>query len=141
VRWKLSRTVLRGGTGGNTGPLLDRAVNQKKVPVRCHLKDRSPFAFADIWDVWPGPQGEVFTVAILTTTPNDLTREVHDRRPVILRPEAEATSLDPALDDPGNLMPLVGPYPADLMAADLANPALNKPSFEGPDCLVPPPAA
>jgi hypothetical protein len=23
VRWKLSRTVLRGGIGGNTGPLLD----------------------------------------------------------------------------------------------------------------------
>ena len=35
-------------------------------------------------------------------------------------------------------MPLVGPYPADLMAADPANPALNKPSFEGPECLVPP---
>ena len=38
-------------------------------------------------------------------------------------------------------MPLVGPYPADLMAADPANPALNKPSFEGPDCLIPPAAA
>jgi hypothetical protein len=35
-------------------------------------------------------------------------------------------------------MSLVGPYPADCMAADAANPALNCPSFEGPDCLVPP---
>jgi hypothetical protein len=26
------------------------------------------------------------------------------------------------------------------MAADPANPALNRPSFEGPDCLVPPAA-
>jgi hypothetical protein len=94
-----------------------------------------------IWDVWPGPEGKVFTVAILTTTPNDLTRTVHDRMPVILKPEDEAAWLDPAVEDPDRLLPLVGPYPADRMAADPANPALNKPSFEGPDCLVPPAAA
>jgi hypothetical protein len=35
------------------------------------------------------------------------------------------------------LMSLVGPYPAEWMAADGANPALNKPSFEGPGCLAP----
>jgi putative SOS response-associated peptidase YedK len=80
----------------------------------------------------------VFTVAILTTTPNDLCRQVHDRMPVILRPEAEAVWLDPTVDDPDKVMPLVGPYPAEWMAADDANPALNKPSFEGPDCLVVP---
>jgi putative SOS response-associated peptidase YedK len=140
VRWKLSRTVLRGGTGGNTGPLLDKTVAKKKLPVWFHLKDNAPFAFAGIWDVWPGPQGKVFTVAILTTTPNDLTKEGHDRMPVLLRPEAEAAWLDPNVDDPDKLMPLVGPYPAELMAAAPANPALNKPSFEGPDCLVPPDA-
>ena len=83
----------------------------------------------------------MFTVAILTTTPNDLTRQVHDRMPVILRPEAEAAWLDPQLHDAGQVMPLVGPYPADLMAADPANPALNRPSFEGPDCLVLPAAS
>ena len=118
-----------------------RTVHKKKLPVWFHLTDKSPFAFAGVWDVWPGPQGKVFTVAILTTEPNDLTREVHDRMPVILRPEAEATWLDPAVENPDRLMPLVGPYPADLMAAAPANPALNTPSFEGPDCLVPPPAA
>jgi putative SOS response-associated peptidase YedK len=116
-----------------------KPVNRKKVPVWFHPRDRQPFAFAGIWDVWAGPQGKVFTVAILTTTPNDLTREVHDRMPVILRPEADATWLDPQVDDPDRIMPLVGPYPADLMAAP-ANPALNRPSFEGPDCLVPPAA-
>ena len=118
-----------------------RTVNKKKVPVWFHLKDSATFAFAGVWDVWSGPQGKVFTVAILTTTPNDLTRPVHDRMPVILRPQDEATWLDSTVDDPDKLMPLVGPYPADLMAADPANPALNKPSFKGPDCLVPPAAS
>ena len=118
-----------------------RTVNRKKVPVWFHLKDQAPFAFAGVWDVWASPAGKVFTVAILTTTPNDLTREVHDRMPVILKPQAEDTWLDPAVDDPTRLMPLVGPYPADRMAAAPANPALNKPSFEGPDCFLPPAAS
>jgi putative SOS response-associated peptidase YedK len=118
-----------------------RTVNKKKLPVWFHLADRSPFAFAGIWDVWPSPRGKEFTVVILTTTPNDLTRQVHDRMPVILKPDDEATWLDPAVDHPDRLLPLVGPYPADRMAAEDANPALNRPSFEGPDCLVLPPAA
>ena len=111
-----------------------------RAPVWFHLKDRSPFGFAGIWDVWAGPDGKVFTCAILTTAPNDLTLTVHDRMPVILRPEAEATWLDPSIDDAAKVMSVVGPYPAELMAADDANPALNKASFEGPDCLVVPAA-
>jgi putative SOS response-associated peptidase YedK len=118
-----------------------RTVNRKKLPVWFHLKDNQPFGFAGVWDVWPGPEGKVFTVAILTTTPNDLTRPVHDRMPVILRPEAEAAWLDPAVDDPDQLLPLVGPYPAERMAVADANPALNRPSFEGPECLLPPAGA
>lgn len=114
------------------------ADNWTKLPDEFHLTGRKPFAFADKEDVRPNSAGKVFTVAILTTTPNDLTRTVHDRMPVILRPEAEAAWLDPAVDNPDELVPLVGPYPAELMAADAANPAMNKPSFAGPDCLVPP---
>jgi putative SOS response-associated peptidase YedK len=118
-----------------------RTVNKKKMPVWFHLKDNAPFGFAGIWNVGPGPEGKVFTVAILTTVPNDLTRTVHDRMPVILKPESEATWLEPAVDNPDKLIPLVGPYSANLTAADAANPAMNKPSFEGPDCLVPPAVA
>src|SRR5262245_60499206 len=82
----------------------------------------------------------VFTVAIPATTPNGLTRPVLDRIPAILRPDAQAVWLDPAEKNPDKLMPLVGTYTAELLAADAAHPALNGPSFEGPDCLVPPAA-
>jgi putative SOS response-associated peptidase YedK len=112
-----------------------------RVPVWFHLKDKSPFGLAGIWDVWRGPDGKVFTVAILTTTPNDLTRTVHDRMPVILTPEAEAVWLDPTIDDSAKVMSVVGPYPAGLMEATDVNPALNRPSFEDPDCRVSPTAA
>lgn len=117
-----------------------RTVNRKKLPVWFYRADNAPFAFAGVWDVWPGPRGKEFTVAILTTEPNELTKTVHDRMPVILKPADEATWLDPAVEDPDRLLPLVGPYPAEWMAADPANPALNKPTYEGPGCRVPPTA-
>jgi putative SOS response-associated peptidase YedK len=113
-----------------------KTVAKKKVTVWFHLKDKSPLGFVGVWDVWQGPAGKVFTVAILTTTPIELTRTVHDRMPVILKPEYEATWLDPAIEDSARLLPLVGPYPPELVAAEQINPALNKPSFEGPDCLL-----
>jgi len=34
----------------------------------------------------------VFTVAILTSGPNDLTRLVHDRMPVVLKPGGEGAA-------------------------------------------------
>jgi len=109
----------------------DPTVWQTKVSIGVRPKYNASLVSAGVWDVWKGPEGKVFTVAILTTTPNNLTRQVRDRMPDILRPEAASAWLDPRVHDPGTVMSLVGPYPA--------NPALDR-SFEGPDCLVPSPA-
>jgi putative SOS response-associated peptidase YedK len=50
--------------------------------------DRDVFAFAGIWDRWKPPDTEpVDTCALLTIGPNDQMRPIHDRMPVILRPE------------------------------------------------------
>jgi putative SOS response-associated peptidase YedK len=76
----------------------------------------------------------------VTTQPNELTREVHNRMPVILVRHDEAGWLDPANNDPAKLQAMLRPYPAGEMEAVGVNPALNKPSFEGPECLEPPPA-
>lgn len=113
-----------------------RTVAKKKLPIRFRLKDHSLFAFAGLWDVWKGPKGAVFTCTILTTTPNELTATVHDRMPVILTRDAEADWLDPAMQDPDRLTSLLKPYSADEMEGVPANPAMNKPTFEGPECLT-----
>jgi len=113
-----------------------RTEGKRKLPVHFRLKDSSPFAFAGIWDVWKGSSGSVFTCAILTTKPNELTATVHDRMPVILSRDDEAAWLDPGVDDAAKLLPLLRSYPATEMEAVAANPAMNKPSFEGPEALV-----
>src|SRR5579864_5033837 len=61
-----------------------RRVNTSQ-PFHFALKDDSLFAFAGIWDRWSDPGGTVVeSCAILTTTPNQLLRDVHDRMPAIL---------------------------------------------------------
>jgi putative SOS response-associated peptidase YedK len=118
-----------------------KTVNKKKMPVHFRLKSHEPFGFAGVWDVWNGPQGKVFSAAIITTEPNELTREVHNRMPVILARGDEASWLDPANQDAAKLQAMLKPYSASEMEATQVNPAMNRPSFEGPECLESPPAA
>src|SRR5262245_6829601 len=116
-----------------------RTVNKKKMPVHFRLKTGEPFAFAGVWDVWNVPAGKVFSAAIITTEPNELTREMHNRMPVILSRDDETGWLDPANQDAAKLQAMLRPYSADEMEAVQVNPVLNRPTFEGPECLKSPP--
>jgi putative SOS response-associated peptidase YedK len=93
-------------------------------------------AFAGLWDTWEGPNHSVLeTCALLTTEPNDLIRPIHDRMPVILCPEAYASWLDPATEDPRRLGPLLTAYPSDQMEAYPVGSFVNNPSHDTPRCL------
>jgi putative SOS response-associated peptidase YedK len=60
-----------------------------------HLKNREAFGLAGLWDVWRKPDGKrVESFTIITTEPNELVRPIHNRMPVILRPEDEEQWLD-----------------------------------------------
>lgn len=56
VRWKLSRTVLRGGADGNVGPPLDmkppEGAKGPKTPYHFRLKNDDLFSLAGIWERW-----------------------------------------------------------------------------------------
>ena len=94
------------------------------------------FGFAglwDVWDVWDGGK-RVVSCCVVTTTPNELVGQVHDRMPVIVPRENYAEWLDP--DTPEKrLKELLVPYPADLMAVRVVGPKVNSPKNEGPECL------
>ena len=57
MSWKLSRTVLRGGVGGNFGTLLDKKEGDKKQPYFLHCKDGQPIFMAAIGSI-PFERGE-----------------------------------------------------------------------------------
>lgn len=88
-----------------------KRAGKEKLPYCFTLADDALFAFAGLWEQWRSPQGQaVESCTILTTAPNELVRDVHDRMPVILAPEAYDVWLDPAFTRVAELQPLLKPY-------------------------------
>jgi len=99
-----------------------------KTPMRIKLKDDSLFGVAGLWDSWKAPSGEVIhTCTILTTQPNELMAEIHDRMPVILPKEHQKEWLNPSNQDKEQLKSLLVPFPATQMLAYEVSNKVNSP--------------
>ena len=56
---------------------------ERRKPFAVRPKAGGPIAFAGLWEVWTGPNGEELeTAAIVTTQANRALRALHDRMPV-----------------------------------------------------------
>jgi putative SOS response-associated peptidase YedK len=87
-----------------------------KQPYAIALADRGIMALAGLWENWHSPAGEwVRSFAIVTTEPNELCAELHNRMPVILAPEAWPAWLGEEPADEAQLKSLLAPYPSDGM--------------------------
>ena len=65
-----------------------------KQAFRIVRKDKSVYAYAGIWDEWINPDGEtILSFSILTQPANDSIKDIHERMPVILKPEEEESWL------------------------------------------------
>lgn len=113
-----------------------KITEKNKQPFHFRMKDRSLFAFAGIWDLWKADKQVVRSAAILTTTPNDLTKEIHDRMPVIIPREHYAAWL--SHDTPQNVLKsFLVPFPAAFMEAVAVSKLVNSPKNDTPECLAP----
>jgi putative SOS response-associated peptidase YedK len=80
------------------------------------LADRRLMALAGLWENWRSPAGEwVRSFAIITTKPNELCAELHNRMPVVLLPETWPAWLREEPADARHLKALLGPIPAGEM--------------------------
>ena len=108
----------------------------RKQPYFIHLRDDRPFAFAGLWEAWEGPDhSSVESCTLLTTEPNELVKPIHNRMPVILDPEDYDRWLDPALEEPHALSPLLRPFPSDQMEAYAITTHVNSPAHDDPRCI------
>ncbi len=123
-----------------------------KQPYRVALADDRPFAMAGLWERWTPPQkqsalgdfgvsgadaaGEtvVETFTVVTTEPNSLVSDLHDRMAVVLAPEEEETWLT---GDPDEAAALLDPYPADEMRTYPVSTRVNSPANDAPDLVEP----
>lgn len=108
-----------------------------KQPWLIRVKGGEPFAFGGLLESWSGPEGERTTFTILTTSANALMKPIHDRMPVIVRPEGYQTWLDPTFRDVHQLLGLTLPFPEKDMEAWPVSTRVNNPRHEGPEIMVP----
>lgn len=115
-----------------------QAGQKTKIPYFIHMKDRKPFAFAGLWDEWHSPDGNILrTCTIITTTPNELMSELHNRMPVILDKANFADWLNPMPQTPDHLIHLIQPFPADRMSAYPVSTLVNTPVNDRPELIRP----
>jgi putative SOS response-associated peptidase YedK len=115
-----------------------QTVGRLKQPWFFQMRDETPFVFAGLWEHWRSADGvDLQTCSLITTTPNDLVRPLHDRMPVILRGATIDTWLDRSISEPAQVESLLAPVPGDAMKATPVSPRVNNVRVDGPECLEP----
>ena len=86
-----------------------------KRPFAFGMQSGEPYAFAGLWERWKPKEGEPLeTFTILTTDPNELAEQVHDRMPVILERQDYKRWME-AGETERLPIDLLKPYPAEKM--------------------------
>lgn len=97
-----------------------------KTKYRIGRRDGELFGLAGLYDTWTSAKSgadagtTLTTCTIITTTPNAVVAPIHDRMPVILRPEDEADWLNPDLSEPEEIVTYLRPYPDEWLEARVA---------------------
>jgi putative SOS response-associated peptidase YedK len=108
-----------------------------KTPHWIHLQSQLPFALAGLWETWQSPDGGLIKSAtIITTEPNSLMAQLHNRMPVILHPNKYDQWLDTTAQRPESLQNLLVPFPAEEMAAHPVSTLVNSPANDRPECII-----
>lgn len=111
---------------------------KKKQPYFICREDGGLLAFAGLWSVWEDKkEGRTFeTCAIITTRPNSLLAEIHDRMPVILPPTKYEEWLR-LQDDIDLLKSLLVPHDATKLKCYPVSDRCNIVQNDIPACIEP----
>ncbi|PWU70302.1 SOS response-associated peptidase [Gracilibacillus dipsosauri] len=99
-----------------------------KTPYRIMVNNQRVFTFAGLWDRWKQGDQEIISCTILTTKPNEIMEEIHDRMPVILDEKSREQWLQPDQHDVQVLKSLMKPYPSTAMSFYPVSKLVNNPS-------------
>ncbi len=107
-----------------------------KQPFYIQHIDSLPFALAGLWSIWQSPEVEtIATCTIITTEANEIMQPIHKRMPVILEPNDYDLWLDPTVQKPELLQPLLHPYNSDKLKAYTVTTLVNNPRNDSPECI------
>jgi putative SOS response-associated peptidase YedK len=110
----------------------------RRKPFHFRIEDGRPFAFAGLWDRWMSPEGEeIVTCTIITTAANERVKPVHERMPVIMRPDRIERWLNPEPVTAAVLQACLEPRPASEMVCHGVSTRVNNPRNDDDACLAP----
>jgi putative SOS response-associated peptidase YedK len=109
-----------------------------KQPYAIALADRGLMALAGIWENWHSPAGEwIRSFAIITTQPNELCAEIHNRMPAVLSPEMWPAWLGEHPATVQDLKAMLAPYPAKDMISWPVSPRVGSVKNNDPGLVEP----
>ncbi|MFJ7307768.1 SOS response-associated peptidase [Peribacillus frigoritolerans] len=109
---------------------------ERKIPMRIKLKNHAPFGMAGLWESWKSPEGiSIYSCSIITTVPNELMTSIHDRMPVILKPEDEKDWLNPSINDPAYLQQYLKSFDSEQMEAFEVSTDVNSTKNNSPNLI------
>jgi putative SOS response-associated peptidase YedK len=110
----------------------------KKIPFLFRREDRQPFAMGGVWSEWHNPEGGTeLTYVELTTAPNTLVGEIHNRMSLIIDPADYGTYLKGSADEARRL---IGPNPMVGFERVPVCSKVNSVRNDGPEVIEPPEA-
>jgi len=117
---------------------------QRKQPYFIYRTDGNSLAFAGIYELWRDEQvppdherAWLWTAAIITTQATDDVGQIHDRMPMVIRPEHWADWLDPANAEPSQLQAAMLPAMTGGLTSHSVSMAVNSVRNNGPDLIKP----
>jgi putative SOS response-associated peptidase YedK len=111
--------------------------SKTKRPFAIHLRDNPIMSVAGVWERWqPDAEAEaVHSFSIVTTWANTFMADIHDRMPVILDGPDVEHWLDPEVQEPERMLPLLRPCPSEWLTAYEVSTAVNSSRDNSPDLL------
>lgn len=112
---------------------------KRKSPFYIKLRTGEPFTFAGLWDSWFDKENgtNLTTATIITTEPNEMMMDIHNRMPVILSKEYRKLWLDSEFYDLKYLRSILLPYPAEEMECYEISLRVNNTNYDDDLCIAP----
>lgn len=117
---------------------VDGPDGPRKVPTYMVPADGRRLAFAGLYEFWSDPIGDgqtVTTCTIITASSTGTLAAIHDRMPLVLARDAWARWLDPALDDPADLLRPWDEATGERLELRRVSTLVNKVDNNGPELV------
>jgi putative SOS response-associated peptidase YedK len=106
-------------------------IGKKNIPWKFTRPDGEEFCLAGLWESWMSEGEPLESFTIITTSPNELVRSVHNRMPVILSPNEAEIWLE------GGGQDLLKPAPNDYLIKAAQPNQLTEGCFDFMDSVSP----